>query len=83
MRERKRDRVIGFTNDSRAYLALIEHDPCSYCGAPYDEPDHIVAVVEGGTSAWDNFTAACRSCNASKQQKTLLVFLLRKNGWTL
>lgn len=37
--------------------------------------DHIDPVARGGSSAWDNLTAACAICNCSKGPKSLLMFL--------
>lgn len=59
-----------------AYAVVLLGDPCSYCGSPKVELDHIDSVGRGGSNAWDNLTAACRSCNASKNARPLLAFLL-------
>src|SRR5215216_815942 len=71
-----RRRETPFTDEALAYIASIVNDPCSYCGGPAGEVDHIVAVRSGGTGDWDNLASACRSCNASKGDKSLLRFLL-------
>jgi 5-methylcytosine-specific restriction endonuclease McrA len=48
---------------------------CLCCGSPEsDKPltrDHIVAVAQGGSDSIDNIQPLCRSCNASKQTKTI------------
>lgn len=64
--------------DASAYWDVLSRDPCSYCGAPAGEVDHIDAVSEGGTNDWTNLTAACRSCNAGKSNKSPLDFLLHQ-----
>ena len=53
-------------------------DPCSYCGGSGGTTDHIVSVKDGGQSHPDNLTAACHSCNASKNDRDLLSFLLSR-----
>ena len=51
---------------------VLERDKhtCQYCGKPSPlvrlEVDHIVAVVNGGTSAESNLITACWECNAGK-----------------
>jgi 5-methylcytosine-specific restriction endonuclease McrA len=71
---RRMERYPGASEDQiRALLA----DPCSYCGGPGGEIDHIEA---GGSRGFDNLTAACRSCNAAKGDKSLLLFLAHRNG---
>lgn len=57
------------------YHSILRGDPCSYCGGPATEMDHIVPVFLNGDGAWNNFTPACRSCNARKHDKPLLLFL--------
>ena len=53
---------------------------CSYCGrrATRLEMDHVVSLNSGGSHDVDNVTPACRSCNASKSDSPLLVFLYRR-----
>jgi 5-methylcytosine-specific restriction endonuclease McrA len=63
--------------DDLAYMALLRHDPCSYCGEPAGTIDHIHPLNSGGSGGWENLTASCRSCNPSKGTATLLAFLGR------
>lgn len=54
---------------------------CAYCATfGPTEMEHIMPVSRGGTHTMDNLVPACRSCNASKRNDTLLVFLLRRAG---
>ncbi len=62
----------------REYAALIRSDPCAYCGAPSVEIDHIVAISKQGSLDWDNLAPACRTCNPSKGNSSLLHFMLRR-----
>lgn len=59
------------------YEEALRADPCAYCGArAANELDHIEPISRGGTHGWENVTAACRSCNARKHARPLLVHLL-------
>lgn len=63
------------------YWETLYHDPCSYCRSPTSTVDHIVSIKQGGTHTWDNLTAACASCNASKHTRSLWEFLwLKQRG---
>lgn len=54
---------------------------CAYCLTPGQvEMEHIDPVSRGGSHTMDNLVPACRSCNASKHDDTLLVFLLRRKA---
>jgi 5-methylcytosine-specific restriction endonuclease McrA len=57
------------------YGVVLLRDPCSYCGTPAEQIDHIVPVSRGGSSDWDNLTAACGGCNQEKRDKPLLHYL--------
>lgn len=58
------------------YMEMLLCDPCSYCGREADTIDHIEPVLSGGSSTWNNLTAACRQCNSRKSTRGLLAFLL-------
>lgn len=38
--------------------------------------DHIDGLGAGGDNIWENLTAACRPCNASKGNRKLLRWML-------
>jgi 5-methylcytosine-specific restriction endonuclease McrA len=57
------------------YAEILRGDPCSYCGAPVQHIDHIVPVVAGGRSEWQNLAASCQACNQAKHASSLLAFL--------
>lgn len=76
-RNQQRWRRVGKDDESLAYVQILLGDPCSYCGESADSIDHIVPTTKGGTSEWDNLTAACMSCNATKHNRTLLLHLDR------
>lgn len=53
-------------------------DPCSYCSGSGGTIDHIIPIKYGGDNSPENLTAACRSCNCSKNDRPLLGFLLSR-----
>lgn len=65
-------------NDLGAYYAAIRNDPCVYCGEPSSELDHIDARANGGHNYWTNLAPICSRCNAQKQARSVLNFLLAK-----
>lgn len=66
--------------ESIEYAAIIIRDPCVYCGQPSTEVDHIKAVTRGGGGSWENLAPICRSCNASKNTKDVLQFMLYRSA---
>lgn len=83
-RENYRRRSLGRNAEAIEYAQILRGDLCCYCGAPMEQIDHIVAVGPDANRRdplvheWDNLTAACRSCNMSKRDHSLLFFLLRR-----
>jgi len=64
----------------RDHLALLEtHPECVYCEARFDPAsstrcrtiDHVLPLVRGGTNASDNLVPACKTCNSSKNKRTV------------
>lgn len=51
---------------------------CQYCGATAENIDHVIPRSKGGTHTWENVVAACRPCNARKEDH-----LLHESGMTL
>lgn len=69
--------------EGREFLTILENDPCSYCGAPKEEFDHIDSRRQwnldiSGWNHWMNLTSACKRCNGEKYDKPLLTFLLER-----
>jgi 5-methylcytosine-specific restriction endonuclease McrA len=50
---------------------LRDNHRCQYCGAAAENIDHVVPRSRGGLHAWDNVVAACRPCNARKEDRLL------------
>ncbi len=42
---------------------------CQYCGAPAENLDHVIPRSKGGEHTWENVVAACRRCNAKKENR--------------
>lgn len=60
------------------FKAMVQRDPCAYCGGPGSDHDHIVGLRAGGEDGWENFTGACKRCNASKREQPLLLWMLTR-----
>ncbi len=54
----------------RAVFARDNHK-CQYCNAPAENIDHVIPRSRGGTHTWDNVVAACKPCNARKEDRLL------------
>lgn len=51
---------------------------CAYCGRMTElTRDHIVPLKAGGTNSIDNIVPACKPCNSSKRDTSLLFWLKR------
>ncbi len=78
----KRRRQRTYTQDDKTMMDVLRGDPCSFCGGRSDRErmavDHIVALENGGTDDWTNMAAICRPCNASKKNRSVLDFMLRR-----
>ncbi len=54
---------------------------CCYCGSVEKiHLDHLIPQIKGGQDSADNLVWACRSCNSSKRDRDVLVWLQSK-GW--
>lgn len=56
---------------NRRAIFLRDGHRCQYCGSPAENIDHVVPRSRGGTHTWDNVVAACRPCNAHKEDRLL------------
>lgn len=74
-RQDRRRRRGAMRDDALGYAEVLAGDPCAYCGGPATEVDHIDPLVETEDGDWTNLTAACRSCNARKNRRSLLTYL--------
>ncbi len=56
---------------SRRSVFARDGHRCQYCGNQAENIDHVVPRSRGGTHTWDNVVAACRRCNAAKEDHLL------------
>ena len=56
---------------NRRAIFLRDNHRCQYCGAAAENIDHVVPRSRGGVHAWENVVAACRPCNARKEDRLL------------
>jgi 5-methylcytosine-specific restriction endonuclease McrA len=54
---------------SRRAVFVRDGHRCQYCNRAAENIDHVVPRSRGGTHTWDNVVAACRSCNARKEDR--------------
>lgn len=66
---------VGAVRESEM-KSVLRRDPCSYCGRPCENLDHIVPRSADGDNSTANLTASCRKCNQRKRRKPLLVFMM-------
>lgn len=60
---------------------LEQPKKCSYCWRDCHKDyqlDHIVPLSKGGTHTIDNFTIACPTCNNSKHNHSLIIWIAKK-----
>jgi 5-methylcytosine-specific restriction endonuclease McrA len=57
------------TSLSRRAVFVRDGFKCQYCGRAAENVDHVIPKSKGGTHNWDNVVAACRSCNARKENR--------------
>lgn len=60
----------------RAVFARDNHK-CQYCNAAAENIDHVIPRSRGGTHTWDNVVAACKACNARKEDRMLSEISMR------
>lgn len=77
---RKRGALSTLTASQWRHIREIYADRCVYCGLrpPRLEMDHIEPLSRHGHHVEDNVVPACRSCNARKHARSLLVFMVAK-----
>jgi len=51
---------------------------CVYCLSVATEVDHVVPFSRGGSNDISNIVPACESCNSSKQDTPLVVWMARR-----
>ena len=62
-------------------IKYIYPESCCYCGSKDNiQMDHLIPQIKGGQDGADNLVWACRSCNSSKRDRDVIVWLESK-GW--
>ena len=56
---------------NRRAIFLRDGHRCQYCGATAENIDHVIPRSRGGPHTWENVVAACRPCNARKEDRLL------------
>lgn len=54
---------------SRRAVFVRDNFECQYCGHPAQNVDHVIPRSRGGGHTWENVVAACRRCNARKENR--------------
>jgi 5-methylcytosine-specific restriction endonuclease McrA len=54
---------------SRRAVFVRDGHRCQYCHRPAENIDHVVPRSRGGGHVWENVVAACRACNARKEDR--------------
>ena len=77
---RARERKIINTLTADEWLDILEEHNyiCAYCGIEFDceklpTRDHIIPISRGGDNTKENVVPACRSCNAKKHNKMIIL----------
>jgi 5-methylcytosine-specific restriction endonuclease McrA len=55
---------------SRRAVLVRDNFQCQYCGSKAENVDHVIPKSRGGAHSWDNVVAACRPCNARKENRS-------------
>lgn len=54
---------------SRRAVFVRDSFECQYCAAPAENVDHVIPRAVGGAHTWENVVAACKPCNARKEDR--------------
>lgn len=68
-------RITNVTEQDLRHLMDSYLGLCVYCCKPANTFDHITPLSTGGDHCLSNLVPACRPCNASKSNRSLLIFL--------
>ncbi len=81
-KRKNKEKVCKYSNDYRKkkkqqiadFIGIVEL--CSYCLSASQLYDHVIPLEKGGLDHISNLVPACISCNTSKGDKDLLIFLI-------
>jgi hypothetical protein len=78
-RRNARRKANGVFAISKKELLKLGQGPCFYCGSKDRITiDHVVAIARGGTDSIGNLVSACKRCNSSKRDLTIIEWRLFK-----
>lgn len=61
------------------FLQRLYASPCAYCGSARNiQADHVMPIARGGVHSIGNLLPACRDCNLSKHDKTVMEWRLQQ-----
>lgn len=64
-----------FAKLNKYNIKLRDEFKCQYCGHTFSHRsltiDHVIPKSKGGKNTWENQVAACKSCNAAKEDKDI------------
>ena len=76
-RRRARKKLNGIFYISNKELDKLLSRLCFYCGVePANTIDHVISINYGGRDSIGNIVPACKSCNSSKRELTIMEWRL-------
>ena len=70
----------GVYQVTKKELAAMLERPCFYCGGSSGTIDHVIPIARGGVHAVGNLVPACKSCNSSKKDLTIMEWRKKKGA---
>jgi 5-methylcytosine-specific restriction endonuclease McrA len=70
----------GVYRVSKKELKALLADPCFYCGGQSNTIDHVVPIARGGGHSIGNLVGACKPCNSSKKDLTIMEWRKKKGA---
>lgn len=78
---RRQGRVLakGIFRINKKEVEKLLSMPCFYCGEAKNQTlDHVIPVSRGGAHSIGNLVTACKSCNSSKRDRTIMEWRKKK-----
>ena len=72
-RAREKGLVSDLTTRQWRIILFVYNGKCAYCGSDTEiQQEHVVPVSRGGGTTMGNIVPACKKCNMSKKDKTVV-----------
>lgn len=82
--QRKRSLISNFSFYQWQQCLTHFNHQCAYCGSTESlEQEHVIPVSRGGHYTPDNIIPACRSCNASKNNKIMQDWFTQNENYSV